>query len=456
MNELMKQKYSVLLVMALAGVAVFASARVALAQGEGTATLEGVIFDSTSMSVLSGARIAVLGTSAAGDADESGRFHLGDVPAGTHWVSFFHPRLQELGVSVPSRQVAFGPGQTVRLALTIPSHGTLLLGSCLAEQPTPGYSVIAGRVRDPVTGLPVARAIVTAEPVSRGVGMPRQVEVSTDDAGYFRMCSLRPDVDLRVQAHLGRDSGRSVEMVLPPATAWVQDLVLVVSSEGTLTGFVRDFVTGAPIAGAAVSVVASSSSTTTDLTGRFILDDLPPGRHLIKTEHVAFESRTDPITVFSDETVDIEVRMATEALEVEGLVVVGRTRFAPVARGARRADFISREEIEVLLPEITATADLLRTMITMGISVRDQYTVDEITGITVPSVCIEVSRRSVDGEACRPVAVALNDVIVPFPDQVIRDLDPNMIDRIQILSPIDARFQFGAVAGNGAILIRTR
>jgi sulfur carrier protein ThiS len=75
--------------------------------------------------------------------------------------------------------------------------------------------------------------------------------------------------------------------------------------------------------------------------------------------------------------------------------------------------------------------------------------------VMVPALGIEVSRRS-GGQGCAPAAVAYNDVIVPDPSQFIRDLDPNIIDRIEILSPIDAQFQFGSVAGNGAIAIYTR
>ena len=55
-----------------------------------------------------------------------------------------------------------------------------------------------------------------------------------------------------------------------------------------------------------------------------------------------------------------------------------------------------------------------------------------------------------------PEAVAVNDVIMPFPDQVLRDLDPNTIDFIEVLKPNDARFQFGPAAENGAIVIHTR
>ena len=425
-------------------------------QGQGTATVRGVVFDSTSMSTLAGARVAVLGTTALGDTDANGNFIVGDVPVGTHWVSFYHDRLQELGVSPQSRQVTFALGQTVDIAFSIPSDETLLLGWCLAEQPAPGYSAIAGLVTDSLTGVPMPRATVVVAPMGRVLGL-QPIEVRTDDAGYFRVCSVRPEVDMKLQAHFGSSSGVSLEVYLEPGTAAVQNLVLLMSSEGTLAGYVRDHITGDPVAGAVVAVMGTPSSTLTDLTGRFVLDDLPPGRHLVTTDHLAFEERTDSVTVFSQETVDIEVRMATEALEVEGLVVTARTRFGrtSLAGDAKRSDFLAREEIELMLPRATAAADLLRNMNAPGLRIREVYEVDQITGVMLPTLCVEVSRRS-GGEGCVPAAVALNNVVVLSGAELLRTLDPNTIDRIEILSPVDAQFQFGSVAGNGAIAIYTR
>lgn len=425
-------------------------------QAAGTATLRGEVFDSTSMAALAGARVAVIGTNAVGEADEEGRFELQGIPEGSHWVSFFHDRLQVLGVSPPSRQVTFQAGGAVDVVLSVPSEETLLSGWCLAEQPAPGFGSVAGVVTDSLTGVPMPRAIVRAEVVSRVPGI-QPVEVRTDDSGYFRMCSVRGDVDVRLQASFGQSNGRSVEVFLPAGAARIQDLVLLMSAEGTLAGYVRDYASGDPIQGAVVSVAGTTSSTLTDLTGRFVLDDLPPGRHLVTTDHLAFEERTDSVTIFSEETVDIEVRMATEALEVEGLVVTARTRFGrtSLAGDDKRADFISREEIEAMLPRVSETADILRSMNAPGMRIRDVYQVDQLTGVMVPGLCIEVSRRA-GGEGCVPAAVVLNGVVVPLPDQVIRDLDPNVIDRIEVLSPVDAQFQFGSIAGNGAIAIYTR
>jgi hypothetical protein len=426
------------------------------AQDQPTAALAGLVFDSTAMSPLAGARVAVMGTSALGTTDEGGRFLLRDVPEGEYWVSFFHPRLQELGVSAPPRQVNLRGGVTSNAMLAVPSEETLLMGWCLAEQPAAGSAAVAGFVTDSITGVPMPRAIVTAEPISRLPGL-RPVEVRTDDSGYFRICSVRGDVDIKLQAEFGASAGRTVEVYVPAGTARLQDLVLLMSAEGTLSGFVRDYITEQAVSGAEVSVAGTGSSTLTDITGRFILDDLPPGRHLVTTDHLAFEQRTDSVTIFSEETVDIEVRMATEALEVEGLVVTARSRFGrtSLAGDAKRADFLSREEIDVLLPRVAATEDLLRNMNTPGLRIRNVYQVDQITGVMVPTLCIEVSRRS-GGEGCTPAAVTLNDVLIPYPDQFLQDLDPNIIDRIEILSPIDAQFQYGSAAGNGAVAIYTR
>ena len=441
---------------ALAVLAQFITTRPLVGQ-DGVASLRGVVYDSTSMAVLPGARVAVFGTSATVDADDEGRFWLDGIPAGTHWVSFFHPRLQALGVSPPSRQVVFRAGGTVDVELAVPSEATLLTGWCLAEQRGGGFAAISGIVTDSLTGVPMPRAIVTATPSGRALGAPDPIEVRTDDSGYYRMCAVPANRGMRLQPHFGRSSGRSVEVVLAPGSAQVRDLMLLMSSEGTLTGTVIDYMTGEPVEGATISVLGTNSRTLTDLDGRFVLADLPPGRHLVVTDHLAFEARTDSVTVFSEETVTAEIRLATEVLEIEGLTVTARSRFGrtSLAADVKRADFLTREEIEALLPRVSHAGDLLRNMNVPGLSIRDVQVTDAITGMVMPELCVEVSRRY-GGNQCYQAAVFLNEVPLPYPGQILRDLDPNVIERIEILSPIDAQFQFGSTGANGAILIYTR
>jgi hypothetical protein len=440
----------------LAAVVALAVGSWPVAAQEGTATLRGIVFDSTTMSALSGARVAVMGTTATGMSDEDGRFEVGSVPAGEYWVSFYHPRLQTLGVGAPSQQVSFSEGGTSEVELTVPSESTLLLGWCLAEQHGPGYAAIAGVVTDSLTGVPMSRAIVTVVPERRRAGDPAPPEVRADESGYYRICDAPAGREVKVQAHFGQSSGRSVQTTLTPGSATIRDLVLLVSAEGILQGRVVDYVSGQPVPGAAVSVLGTTSRVLTDAEGVFLMDELPPGRHLVVTEHLAYESRTDSVTIFSQETVGIEVRMATEALEVEGLVVTARMRFGEnTLNVGKRQDIMTRDEIEPLLGRVQSAGDLLRNMNVPGFSVREVYIDDPITGVRMPGLCVEVSRRS-GGQGCRPASVFVNGVYIPQPDQFLRNLDPNVVDRIEVLSPIDAQFQFGTLAGNGAVVIYTR
>jgi len=431
---------------------------VSAAQG-GTASLKGMVFDSTAMEPLGGARVAVLGTSAITDADPSGHFELSEIPEGSFWVSFFHPRLQSLGVSAPSRQIKFEAGKTTTIELAVPSERTLLMGWCMAEQGGSGYAAVAGTVTDSLTGVPLARALVTATPAQRRPGDSPALEARADESGYYRMCNIPANRDIRLQAHFGQSSGRTKMITVGEGDASVQDLILMMSAEAVLVGRVVDYVTGGPVQGASITVLGTDSHVISDSDGTFALTDLPPGRHLVVTEHLGYAQRTDSVTVFSQETVNIEVRMATEALEVEGLVVTARSRFGrtSLAGEAKRADFITRAEIEPMLSRVESAGDLLRNMNTPGIRVREVMFADPVTGIQVPGFCVESSRRGARSSGgCAQVAVYVNDVLMPSGGEFLRDLDPNIIERIEILSPMDAQFQFGAQAANGVVAIYTR
>lgn len=427
------------------------------AEGQADARLKGLVFDSTEMRALPGARVAVLGTTVAGDTDSDGRFDLPGIPAGSYWVSFFHPRLQALGVSPPSRQVAFAAGQAVDLELAVPSERTLLMGWCMAEQPGPGYGAVAGLVVDSLTGVPLPGAVVTATLASRRPGDPPTVEARSDDSGYYRLCTVPAGREVRLQARFGQSAGLTRVTTVDQGGADIEDLVLLMSAEGTLVGKVMDYTTREPLGGAVISVLGTDLRRVADATGTFILEGLPPGRHLVATEYLGYESRTDSVTVFSQETVDIEVRLTTQAIAVEGLVVTARTRFGRTSVATdKRADVFTRAEIEPILSRVQSMGDLLRNMNTPGLRISEVMVADA-SGVMVPGLCVEIGRRITrSGGGCSQAAVFVNDVIMPYPDQILTTLDPSVIERIEVLSPIDAQFQFGTAAGNGAVLIYTR
>lgn len=416
--------------------------------------VRGSVFDSTTMTPLAYARVAVIGTNVIVDAAEDGSFLLTDVPEGSHWVSFFHERLAELGVSPPAKRITLADQGTDDILLAVPAETTLLAAWCLAEQPALGAASLAGVVTDSLTGVPLPGAVIAAEPPQRGALGPKTVEVRADDGGRYRMCDVPPLESMRLHASFGPSRGRTVELDLRAGGPRVVDLTMLLAAEATLRGRVFDPTSAESVPEASVSVLGTDAHVLTDADGLFLIDDLPPGRHLVVTDHLAYEQRTDSVTLFGQETVDIEVRMAQEAIELEGFVVTARSRFgrSSLAGDDKRADYITRERIEELLPRTTTAADLLRNLNAPGLRIRDVWT-EGPAGVRMQGYCIEVSRRS-GGQGCRPAAVFFNDTPVTYPDEFIRGLDPQIIQRIEVLGPVDAQFQFGTIAGsNGAILI---
>ena len=128
------------------------------------------------------------------------------------------------------------------------------------------------------------------------------MEVRTDDTGYYRMCTLPGDRDLHVQAKFGKSGGRSVDLSIPAGGAQIRDLMLMMSAEGILRGRVVDYASGDPLANASVSVLGTGLHQLTDSLGLFTIDSLPPGRHLVTTEALGYDQRTDSVTVFSQES----------------------------------------------------------------------------------------------------------------------------------------------------------
>ena len=441
------------LIPALAALAALPAAPQAVFGQAGSAMLKGLVFDSTSMKPLGGAKVAVIGTRSATTANDEGRFVLRNIPDGKYWVSFFHPRLQELGVSPPSRRLEFTSGKTLEVVLAVPSERTLLVGWCMAEQGGPGLGAVAGVVTDSITGVRMPRATVVLKPTDGG----NPIQVKTDDEGYYRVCNAPADRPLVAQAHFGNNSGPRVGLSVAEGDGRIENLRLHMSSPGTLTGIVLDYASGKPVEGARIAVLGTGQEQLTDSTGKFLLDDLPPGRHLVTTEHLAYASHTDSVTIFSEETVNVEVRLTTEPLEVEGLVVTARSRFGKVLQNVGvRADVITRAEIEPLLTRgVQSAGDVLRYMNVPGLNIRE-IQVQDVGGVIVPGICVEVSRHSAGADQCNQASVFLNDVYMPYPDQILRDLDPQTIERIEILNAIDSAMRFGNLAPKGAVLIYTR
>jgi hypothetical protein len=207
------------------------------------AEVRGVVFDSSRMAPLAGARVFLDGTQFSTQSSSSGEFTLGGVPEGTYTISVVHARFDSLGIRAPGQEVALKLGEPATVRLAGPSNATILAGACPADNHAVGMAAVRGRVRDAATGDPVPNAEVAvswndAERVAGRVGATQQRRgTRTDAEGRYVLCALPEGTQLALRA--ASENRRSI-----PAPAQLQADVLSLV----------DLVIGGPVAVAASEI----------------------------------------------------------------------------------------------------------------------------------------------------------------------------------------------------------
>jgi len=197
------------------------------------ASVRGVVYDSTRMAPLSGARVFLDGTQFAAKSTADGSFLIEKIPPGTYSISVLHARFDSLSVAPPTATVELGPNDERMAQLAGPSTATVLARTCSAEERGAGKAALRGHVRDGATAAPSIDARVTLSwrglremtPGHTAV-MDRTLTAKTDSAGRYAFCGLPEGV--KITARVVTDEKRStpVDVILREGELSVLDLAV--------------------------------------------------------------------------------------------------------------------------------------------------------------------------------------------------------------------------------------
>lgn len=165
------------------------------------AVLRGVVFDSTTGLVISGARVRLAGTDHVTVSRADGSYTLTDLPEGRHRVTFTHPRAALLGLA-DAKDVDLEVGVRTRADLAIPAPPSLVERICPRPLVAEVTGLVVGTVRDSARDSVVPGAtvrVVWAQPGPTGEppGV-RWVETRADAQGVYRVC-VPSDAPLSVE-----------------------------------------------------------------------------------------------------------------------------------------------------------------------------------------------------------------------------------------------------------------
>lgn len=157
------------------------------------------------------------------------------------------------------------------------------------------------------------------------------------------------------------------------------------AQSGALTGKVFDEHTGEELVGANVLILGTTHGTTTDIDGKYVVRNIPPGTHTVRISFVGYTAKTvTGVQIDAGRMAELNVSLAATAVEADEVIVTAeRVRATESAllserkKAATIGDGISAEQIK-RAPDATSGDALKRVT---GISVVDNKFV-YVRGIT--------------------------------------------------------------------------
>jgi TonB-linked SusC/RagA family outer membrane protein len=232
---------------------------------------------------------------------------------------------------------------------------------------------------------------------------------------------------------------------------------------GTISGTVTNE-GGQPIAGAQIALVGTGLGTLASTAGKYTIVNVPPGQYRIRAQMIGNRPVEDPITVTGGSTITHDFTLRKQAISLDEVVVTGT---AGAARQREVGNAVSQIDVGKIDQPQTNVSQLLQgkaagmqvmessAMAGSGSMIRLRGNVS-VAMSNQPLIYVDGVRLRSDGYQ-RNVPVtgsdlrSGNDIASP-----LNDINPNDIDRIEVIKGAAAATLYGTEAAAGVIQIFTK
>lgn len=226
---------------------------------------------------------------------------------------------------------------------------------------------------------------------------------------------------------------------------------------GQVAGEVLDANTGQPIPGVQVSVEGTGVGTISNNSGRFVLTSVPAGPQTLRFTYIGYAPATREVTVEAGQTTVENVQLRPRAIEVEGVVVTGTAGQARQREIGNSVAQIGASEIANV--PISQVSDALQGR-AAGV------TVIQNSGMTGAGSSIRLRGNNslsfsnepliyVDGVRLGNTAF-MDDPETNQAPTALDNINPNDIERIEVVRGAAATTLYGTEAAGGVVQIFTK
>jgi len=380
------------------------------------------------------------------------------------------------------------------VALLLPSALLQAALQCRAEAGEETAAVV-GVIRDRESGVSLPGIAVNATwQEGRRV---RRIEVESDGSGQYRVCGLPSDagrvgfealllgmwrpqgqMEITAPAVVFHDMALSPASSVGPALGIEKDVLqehilleAAARTLGDLRGQVLDQHTGTPVPYVVVRLAGTPYQALGEEDGRFAFEGLTPGLYIPEIRGLGYQVTAEAVELPAGKDVFLTLRVAPQAVELEGLEVTTRsaveeiTRLTPFRRDITYGEVMAAEEER----GARAYETLRRTA--PGLRVTEVW-----REMGPPTLCVQTNRRIqrlTPQDAIRPtdvglleegpsqcdnVQVVVDGMKIPDGPQFLLRTPASEIESIEFISPVHAQILYGigGNTSNGVVVVYTR
>jgi len=240
--------------------------------------------------------------------------------------------------------------------------------------------------------------------------------------------------------------------LLTLAVLWLAAPSIVLAQ--TITGLVRNQSTGDPVESAQVFLEGLNLGSLTQSNGQYLLLNVPVGTHTLTVQSLGYRTVSVEVTVAAGQTVTQNLFVSPQALQLDEVVVTGTASASRVREIGNSVAVLDASVAEV--QPIKDVSDLLRGRVA-GVVVQ-QGSGDAGTASTIKIRGSSTMRLVNDGPLIYIDGVRVNNRMESGERDVSRidDLDPTMIESMEVIKGPAAATLYGTEAANGVINIKTK
>ncbi len=256
-------------------------------------------------------------------------------------------------------------------------------------------------------------------------------------------------------------------VALAALTAVAMTVEPVAAQTGTVAGMVVDATSGAPINGAQVGIEGTQRGGLTNAAGRFLILNVPAGEQVVRVTYIGYRTTEMTVNVSSGGAATADFRLEVSAVTMDEIVVTGTAGAVERRKLGQSVASLNLENVKENMP-VTGFSEVLEGRIpgvrSVGVAggvgagrelrIRgtssfelNQRPVVYIDGVRVDTNAGEWG--SLAGATCCAFSGGAGE-------DRLSDLNPEEIDRIEVLKGAAAATLYGSEASGGVIQIFTK